>query len=72
MDAARRSDLVVSLGSSLTVEPAASVPFTGKRCGAFYAIVNRGPTAHDAEADLVLDLDVTEVMPRIADALSRV
>ena len=68
-DAAHRTDLAVSVGSSLTVEPAASVPLTAKHSGAFYAIINRGSTGHDAFADLVLDEDVTRVLPEVARLL---
>ncbi len=68
-DAARRSDLAVSVGSSLTVEPAASVPLAAKHSGAYYAIINRGSTPHDTSADLVLDEDVTRVLPEVARRL---
>ena len=61
-----QADLVVSSGSSLTVEPAASVPLTARQSGAFYAIVNQGPTAHDGCADLVINRDVTRVLPEVA------
>ena len=69
-DAARRSDLAVSVGSSLTVEPAASVPLTARQSGAFYAIINRGSTPHDASADLVLDEDVTRLLPEVSRRLA--
>jgi len=69
-DAARRADLAVSVGSSLTVEPAASVPLTARQSGAFYAIINRGSTPHDASADLVLDEDVTQVLPEVSRRLA--
>ncbi len=68
-EAAGSADLAVSVGSSLTVEPAASVPLTARQSGAFYAIINRGPTAHDASADLVLDEDVTRVLPEVSRRL---
>ena len=66
LEAAGQADLVVSSGSSLTVEPAASVPLTARQSGAFYAIVNQGPTAHDGCADLVINRDVTRVLPEVA------
>ena len=71
MEAARRCDLAVSAGSSLTVEPAASVPLTAKHSGACYAIINRGSTPHDASADVLLDEDVTRILPEVARRLSR-
>ena len=45
--AAATCDLVVSLGSTLSVEPAASVPLGAARSGKPYFIVNSGETAHD-------------------------
>ena len=69
LEAAAQADLVVSSGSSLSVEPAASVPLTAKQSGAFYAIVNQGCTAHDAYADLIISGDVTLVLPTVAREL---
>ena len=65
-EAAQDSDLAVSIGSTLTVEPAASVPMAAKQAGAFYAIVNRGETAHDSAADLKIEADATEALPEVA------
>ncbi|MGI6495480.1 MAG: SIR2 family NAD-dependent protein deacylase [Kiritimatiellia bacterium] len=47
---ASRADLVVVLGSSLTVEPAASIPRRTLQCGGRMAIVNRGETPLDGFA----------------------
>ena len=44
---ASASDLVVVLGSSLTVQPAASIPPLALRAGGRLAIVNRGETPLD-------------------------
>ncbi|MDO8804152.1 MAG: Sir2 family NAD-dependent protein deacetylase [Elusimicrobiota bacterium] len=63
--AAEDCDLVISAGSSLAVEPAASVPMAAKAGGKFYIIVNRGPTAHDKCADIKLDGDVCEILPAL-------
>ena len=62
--AARVCDLVLSLGSSLTVTPAADVPLAAARRGIPYVIVNRGTTPHDALADLTIDDDVGSVLAR--------
>ena len=67
--AARRADLVLAAGSTLEVQPAADVPLAGAGAGAFYAIVNRGPTGHDRYADLRLEGDVTELLPALAHAV---
>ena len=44
---ASRCDLMVVLGSSLVVQPAASIPVAALRAGARLAIVNRGETPLD-------------------------
>lgn len=61
--AAERADLVLALGSSLVVTPAADVPLAGARRGTPYVIVNRGETAHDRLATLRIDDDVVTVLP---------
>ncbi|OGR95905.1 MAG: hypothetical protein A2016_11865 [Elusimicrobia bacterium GWF2_62_30] len=63
--AAEDCDLAVSVGSSLSVEPAASVPLSAKAGGKPYIIVNRGPTAHDKAADIKLDGDACELLPAL-------
>jgi NAD-dependent deacetylase len=68
--AAEDCDLAVAVGSSLSVEPAASVPLAAKAAGKPYIIVNRGPTAHDAAADIKLDGDACELLPAIFEALN--
>ncbi|HSR52185.1 MAG TPA: Sir2 family NAD-dependent protein deacetylase [Acidobacteriota bacterium] len=69
--AAQRCDLVISVGSTLEVEPAASIPRMAKQCGAFYAIVNMGATAHDSLADLRLEGDAGDLLSRAARHLRR-
>lgn len=68
-DEAQKADLVLSIGSTLEVEPAASVPRTAKECGADYVILNQGTTAHDPLADLRLEGDVTLLLPAILEHL---
>jgi NAD-dependent deacetylase len=60
---AGRADLVVSVGSTLEVEPAASVPRSAKDNGATYVVINQGPTAHDQLADLRIEDDVNVLLP---------
>ena len=67
--AARRADLVLAAGSTLEVQPAADVPLAAAGAGAFYAIINRGPTGHDRYADLRLEGDVTELLPALVRAV---
>ena len=59
---AEAADLVVVLGSSLVVFPAAYVPRHAKRAGATLVIVNLEPTPLDREADLVLRAPAGQVM----------
>jgi NAD-dependent deacetylase len=56
-EAYRRSslcDLFIVVGSSLVVQPAASLPVIAKRNGAKLVIINRDPTPYDDMADLVV------------------
>ncbi len=64
-DAANDADLVVALGSTLSVYPAADIPLIAARRGAPYVIINRGPTEHDGlnEVTLRLEGDVAELFP---------
>jgi NAD-dependent deacetylase len=64
-DAAHSADLVVSLGSTLSVYPAASYPLLAARRGVPYVVVNRGPTDHDNESlvSLRLDGELAEIFP---------
>lgn len=63
IQASETADLVLSLGSSLVVSPAADIPLFGVRRGAPYVIVNRGETPHDDRAALRFSDDVTRVLP---------
>lgn len=63
--AAEEADLVLALGSTLEVEPAASVPLAAARRGVPYVIVNLGPTAHDRLANVKIDGDVAAVVPAL-------
>ncbi|OPY10876.1 MAG: NAD-dependent protein deacetylase [Syntrophus sp. PtaB.Bin001] len=48
-------DLFIVIGSSLVVQPAASMPVTAKRNGARLVIINRDPTPCDGMADVVIN-----------------
>jgi NAD-dependent deacetylase len=71
--AADHCDLVIALGSTLSVHPAASFPLLAAQRGQAYVIINRGRTDHDGMASVSLRLegDVTELFPpAVAAALS--
>jgi len=55
-----RADVYLALGSSLVVEPAASLPRLAKEHGATLVIVNRDATPLDAIADLVIHAPIGE------------
>ena len=69
-DAATEADLVLALGSTLSVYPAANIPAIAARRGAPYVIINRGPTEHDGlpEVTLRLEGDVAEIFPPAVQA----
>jgi NAD-dependent deacetylase len=61
-DLAQSCDLLVSIGSSLVVWPAAGLPLLAKRSGAMLVIINREPTDFDDIADLVVREDIGTVL----------
>jgi len=69
-EATARADLVVALGSTLSVYPAASFPLLAAQRGVPYIIINRGATDHDQEPSVSLRIegDVTEIFPGAVEA----
>jgi NAD-dependent deacetylase len=69
--AATEADLVVALGSTLSVYPAASFPLLAAQRGTPYVIINRGVTEHDGEGcvSLRIDGEVNEIFPAAVDAV---
>jgi NAD-dependent deacetylase len=63
------SDLFIVIGSSLVVQPAASMPLVAKRNGAKLVIINRDPTPYDDMADQVIH---SEAGPTMATILEKV
>lgn len=63
--AAMEADLVVSLGSTLSVYPAASFPLVAAQRGVPYIVINRGATDHDNDPLVTLRLEgeVGEIFP---------
>jgi len=60
-------DLMLVIGSSLTVEPVSDLPLMALGHGAKLVIVNYQPTHLDERADVLIHADLADVMPRIAD-----
>jgi len=61
-DLAGSCDLFLSIGSSLLVQPAASLPVLAKRAGAGLVIINRDPSRLDSLADLVIHDSASKVL----------
>ena len=66
--AAETCDLLLAVGSSLVVEPAASIPRAAKAAGARLVIVNRAPTPLDGLADGVARGEIGDVLPALVAA----
>jgi NAD-dependent deacetylase len=62
---ARAADLLLVLGTSLVVYPAAAIPEAAAEAGARVVIVNREPTPLDGIADVVLLGQVEELLPAL-------
>ena len=62
-------DLMLVLGSSLSVFPAASFPLLAKRKGAGLAILNRDETPQDRFADLVINAEIGPTIRAVVDSL---
>ncbi|MCF8031029.1 MAG: NAD-dependent protein deacylase [Desulfohalobiaceae bacterium] len=61
----RSCDLFLSIGSSLVVQPAASMPAIAKQSGARLVIVNMEETPFDGKADLVIRDSASTVLSGI-------
>jgi NAD-dependent deacetylase len=59
------SDLFIVIGSSLVVQPAASMPIVAKRGGAKLVIINRDPTPYDEMAEIVIHSQAGSTMASI-------
>lgn len=72
--AAAEADLVIALGSTLSVHPAASIPLLAADRGVPYVVINRGGTDHDDHPAVTLRLegDLADIVPPAVDsALAR-
>ncbi len=66
--AARNADVFLAVGSSLTVEPAASLPRTAVDRGGTLCVLNLDRTEVSNRADYEFREDVTESLPRLVAA----
>jgi len=60
-----RAELFLAMGSSLVVQPAASLPLIAKEQGARLVIVNRDPTPLDDQADAVIHASIGETLEKL-------
>ena len=65
-DLARQADVMLVVGSSLVVYPAADVPLVAIRSGARLIVINAEPTPFDRFASVVIHGRSGEVLPEIA------
>jgi NAD-dependent deacetylase len=63
-------DLFIVIGSSLVVQPAASLPLIAKKNGAVLMIINRDPTDFDQLADVVINASAGETMSMVVETLA--
>src|SRR4030066_1684528 len=73
-EAYRRSslcDLFIVVGSSLVVQPAASMPLVAKRNGAKLVIINRDSTPYDDMADIVIHGQAGSTMANILESVKK-
>jgi NAD-dependent deacetylase len=66
---AARADLMLCVGSSLEVYPVAGLPVSTLAAGGKLAIVTKGPTPYDGDAELRLEGDVAEELSAVLAAL---
>jgi NAD-dependent deacetylase len=67
---ARQADVMLVVGSSLVVYPAADVPVAAVRSGARLIVVNAEPTPLDEIADVVIRGRSGEVLPEIVELMN--
>jgi NAD-dependent deacetylase len=66
----KRADVFLAMGSSLVVEPAASLPRLAKQHGSKLVIVNRDATPLDVIADIVINASIGESMTEIDECMA--
>jgi NAD-dependent deacetylase len=70
-DAARRCDVLLVVGTSAEVYPAAALPLIAREHGAIVVEVNPNPTPLSTHADHVLRGTAGEVLPRLVESEPR-
>ncbi len=68
--AAQRCDLMLAVGSTLSVFPIANVVPLAKAAGAQIAILNGRSTEMDSLADAVVHGSISDILPRMVEPLN--
>ncbi len=66
-----KCDLLLMIGSSLQVEPAASIPREARQAGAKLIYINRTPTPTDNLAEIIFNEDAGDVMTELLEGIGR-
>ena len=69
-NAARETDLMLVIGSSLVVYPAAEIPSAAVRAGAPMVLINAEPTPYDHIAEVVIHGRAGEILPELLRLVS--
>lgn len=67
---ALQCEVMLVIGSSLEVEPAADLPFLARRRGAKIVVINFASTPVDSRAEVVIQADAAFVLPRLVQHLT--
>lgn len=68
---AQSSDVILVVGSSLSVTPAAYIPLEAVQAGAKLIIINQTPTFLDSAAEVILAENAADVLPRIVAQMKK-
>lgn len=69
---ARKCDVMLVVGTSMEVYPAADLPVIARQTGASLIVVDLRETPLDPLAEVVIHHDVVDVLPQIANALESI
>lgn len=70
-DVAKKSDLMLIIGSSLEVAPASEIPMLAHRTGSKLIVINLETTAADRIADVVIHADAAEILPMVLQRMEK-
>jgi NAD-dependent deacetylase len=71
MDQVLECDLLIMIGSSLEVSPAALLPTMAKRNKSKVLFINKDPTRQDAIADVIVRGKAGENLPKIMESVNQ-